>query len=335
MRRPDRLFFALFVLFMLLSGGCPGSPSSNLTVHPTPPPPTERESRSEDYVVLTAKAGDTYESLARHYLSDGKLAYLISDFNRDAPIKAGMTIVVPLYSENPGGLYPDFYQTVPVLCYHRFSSKRSSDKITVSAQTFDRQMAYLKRNGYTVLTLEQFYDFIDYRRRPPRKSVLITIDDGLKTAHTIAFPILKKYGFPAVLFINTGTITDQPNPHTLDWGELRKLSASGLIEVESHSVTHDDLTRIPENRLRVELEEPRQLIRSMLGRTATAFAYPYGLINGKIMDMTKKCGYRTGFTVIRGGNPFFSYPYALNRSMVYNSERMEDFAKSLQTYRQD
>lgn len=338
-------FFALLALLLILVEGCVSSPAPAPTpVPPAPSPslapatlpqPAEREWRSTDYIVLTTTASDTYESLARRYLGDEKLFYIISEYNKDVPITAGRTIAIPLQPANPGGIYPDGYQTVPVLCYHRFSTKKSSDKITVSAETFDRQLAYLKNNGYTVLTLKQFYDFIEYRRRPPRKSMLITIDDGWKTAKTIAYPILKKYGFSAVLFVSTGNIKENQNPNTLTWEELRELKDSGLIEIESHTVTHDDLTKSNEDHLRRELGESQRLIKSALGITSTSLAYPYGLFNNKTIDMMKQNGYRFGFTVIRGGNAFFFNPYALNRSMIYNSEKIEDFIKALQTFRQD
>ena len=333
-------FFAPLALLIILSGGCASVPVSapvtSPPLAPVPlPPATERERRTADYVVLTAATSDTYESLARHYLGDEKLFYIISEYNKDETITAGKVIIIPLRPTNPGGLYPNGYQTVPVLCYHRFSTKKSSDKITVSAETFERQMAYLKNNGYTVLTLQQFYDFIDYRRRPPKKSVVLTIDDGLKTAHTIAFPILKKYGFPAVIFINTDNINDLVNRNTLTWGELRELRDSGLIVIESHSATHEDLTKISDEQLMTELGESKRVIKSMLGTTSTAVAYPYGLFNRKTIDMLKQNGYKSGFTVIRGGNAFFSDYYSLHRSMIYNSEKIEDFIKSLQTFRQD
>ena len=339
---------ASFAFILLLSAGCvsdpapapaapaaPPAPPTSITTAPPLPTPTERERRSTDYVVLTATATDTYESLARHYLGDAKLSYIISEYNKDVTITAGKTIIIPLKPVNPGGIYPDGYQTVPVLCYHRFSTKKSFDKITVSAETFDRQMAYLKNNGYTVLTLKQFYDFIDYRHRPPRKSVLITIDDGWKTTQTIAYPILKKHGFPAVLFVNTDNIREKQNSITLTWKELRELKASGLIEIESHSVTHENLTRVSEEQLQREIGESKRLIKSMLGISPTAIAYPYGMFNSKTASMMKQYGYRFGFTVFRGGNAFFFNPFALKRSMIFNSENIEDFVKALHTFQQD
>ncbi|GAM09395.1 putative polysaccharide deacetylase YxkH [Geobacter sp. OR-1] len=328
----------LVCLMLLIVGGCatPAPPTA-----PAPPPSKvevskpAKEYRSDDYVVLTAASGDSYNSLARSYLGDEKLAYLISDFNQNMPVVTGERIVIPLKSENPGGLYADGYLTIPVLCYHRFYHKKSPDKITVSEETFNRQMAYLKSNGYTPLTLQQFSEFIDSRRRPPQKSLLITIDDGLKSVKTIAYPILKKYGFPAVLFVNTDTIQTKQNPPTLTWDDLREMRDSGIIEIESHAASHKDLTKYSDEQLQQEIADSRQKIKSILGITTDYLAYPYGLFNRSVIDSLRQHGYRAAFTVIRGGNPSFAHPYAINRSMVYNSDRIEDFAKMLDTYRRE
>lgn len=329
-------------LTLLLSGGCVTPPPA-ITTPPreeakpavVAPPRQTREYRSDDHVVLTAVSGDSYSSLARTYLGDEKLSYLIAEFNDNTPITPGQRVVIPLKPENPGGLYSDGYLTIPVLCYHRFQHKKSPDKITVSEDTFNRQMAYLKNNGYTPLTLRQLSDFIDSRRRPPQKSLLITIDDGLKSVKTIAYPILKKYGFPAVLFINTDTIQTKQDPPTLTWDELRELKDSGLFEIESHSASHKDLTKLTDKELYREFAGSRAKLKSMLGTTSEYLAYPYGLFNRTVIDSLQQHGYRAGFTVIRWGNPFFAHPYALNRSMVYNSDKIEDFTRMLDTYRRE
>jgi len=330
---------------MLFLAGC--------ATPPTPPPPVTppqlsapaepapvpnkraREYRSEDYVVIFAEAADRYESLAKTYLGSEKLAYLISEFNDDAAITPGKYVVIPLKPVNPGGLYPDGYQTIPVLCYHQFSAGKSKNKISVSEETFDRQMAYLKNNGYNVITLKQFDDFIEYRQRPPKKSVVITIDDGWKTVKTIAYPILKKYGFTAVLFAYTDLIKSKSNSVALTWDDLREMIESGVIEVESHTATHADLTKITDEQIGKELVDSKNVIRSRLGISSAFLAYPYGNFNKSVVDSMDKIGYRVGFTVIRGENAFFHNTWSLNRSMVFNSEKIDDFAKLLKTFRQE
>ena len=340
----------ILLLILIIVGGCatvqpPPTPPPVVEppppmVKPTPKPePTilrpERERRSSEYVIITAIQADTYESLARVYLGDEGLAYLISEFNGGAPILPGKEVVIPLKPANPGGIYPDGYQTVPVLTYHQISPKKSSSRITVSEEAFDRQMAYLKNNGYHVLTMKQFFDFIDYHRRPPRKSVVITIDDGWKSARTIAYPILKKYGFTAVLFVYTDLVKSKQNSLTLSWDDVRFLQESGVFEIGSHTITHRDLDKLSDDQLQRELRESRRIIFEKVGVTPDILAYPNGVFDEKAIKTMKNLGYKAGFTVIRAGNPFFNNLFSLNRSMVYNSETLDNFIKMLETFRRE
>ncbi len=335
---------SLFIFILLLVGGCATAPQPQpeapliAELPPEtkrPPKNTQRERRSDDYAIIIAEPSDSYESLAESYFGDRKLSYLISEFNNDAPVVAGKDVVIPLKPVNPGGLTADGYQTVPVLCYHKFSPKVSTNKIDVSAETFDRQMAFLKNNGYKVITLKQLYDFVDYKQRLPKKSVLITIDDGWKTVSTIAYPILKKYGFSAVLFVYTELMKSKPSSVALSWDEVKAMAESGVIEIESHTVSHSDLTKISDEKIIKELKESQRIINMKVGKSPQFLAYPYGNFNEKVVAAMKDLGYRAGFTVIRGSNAFFYNKFSLSRSMVYNSEKMGDFAKLLETSQKD
>jgi peptidoglycan/xylan/chitin deacetylase (PgdA/CDA1 family) len=333
------MYSVIICLIVVLSGGCAPKAIESIQVGKDAPmqffPQTDLESRSTDYVVLILKGEETYESLARKYLGDKSLGYLIAEFNNQAQLKQGKEVVIPVSVSNPGGIYFDGYQTIPVLCYHRFSPNRSSDKITVSEETFDKQMAYLKNNGYTVITLKQLNDFIEHQRRPPKKSLVLTIDDGVKSVKTIAYPILKKYSFTAVIFVNTDNIKIKQNSVFLNWEELKELKNSGVFEIEQHSASHADLTSISDEQLQRELVDSKRILSEKLGITSQFVAYPYGLFNRNILATLKKHNYKLGFTVIRGANGSFNHPYTLNRSMIYNSEKIEDFTKMLVTYQQE
>jgi len=330
------------LLILLLTGGCATDPVTpalpEATVQPPVPavaPQARQEWRSEEYVVIIATASDTYPALARTYLGDEKLAYLIAESNNDDIITQGKQLVIPLKPVNPGGIYSNGYQTVPVLCYHQFSIKKTPNKISVSEETFDRQMAYLKNNGYTVISLGQFFDFIEYRRRPPKKSVVITIDDGWKTARTIAYPILRKYGVSATLFVYTDLIKSRSSSTALSWDDINEMVKSGIIEVQSHTATHPDLTKISASQLQKEISEPQRILQSRTGVTASFLAYPYGTFNQDVIETMQKNGLKAGFTVLRGGNAFFQNAWSLNRSMVFNSDKLEDFEKLLDTFHQE
>ena len=111
--------------------------------------------------------------------------------------------------------------------------------MTVSRGMFEQQMRLLKEKGYRVISIDQFFDFLEFKSTLPPKSVVITIDDGWRSAYEIAFPILQKYGYPATLFIYTDRIID--TPQTLSWGLLQEMAGYG-IDIQCHTKSHRNLT---------------------------------------------------------------------------------------------
>lgn len=328
-----RLFLTMFLFLAMI--GCAVPSQEIVKDKPLQLETTDRVRISEDYAVVLANPSDTYESLAEKYYRDRNLAYIITEFNKNKSIIPDQDIVIPLKSVNPGGLYSEGYQTVTILCYHQFSKKKAGSKISVSEEIFEQQMKYLKENGYNVISFNTLRDFVNYKRRPPKKSVVISVDDGWKTIKTIAAPILKKYGFKATLFIYTDMIKSKPGNVTLSWDEIKELIDEGTIEVQSHTVSHVDLTKVSEESLERELEESQSIIKENLGISTTGLAYPYGNFNNQVVEKLKKYGFEVAFTVIKGGNAFFYNNFALNRSMVFNSEDIDDFIELLESFKKE
>jgi peptidoglycan/xylan/chitin deacetylase (PgdA/CDA1 family) len=231
----------------------------------------------------------------------------------------------------------DGYQTVPVLSYHRFS-KTEQDSMTVTEMAFEKQMRFLKENGYRVITLEEFFDFLDFKRQIPRKSVVITIDDGWRSVHDIALPILKKYGYPATLFVYTDLI--MRSNMTLTWEQVSELARSGIVTIQCHTKTHRNLvSEIDQEPLRKyfdevkgELTDSRTTLHEHLGAETEYLAYPYGETSPLVVALLERLGYRGAFTVERGTNPFFVHPYRIKRSMIYGDFDLNDFQKNLVTW---
>jgi hypothetical protein len=154
--------------------------------------------RDNDYVIVSVRAGETMASLAERYLGDAGKAWWIAQFNNATTLRDGQIVVIPLRQRNPIGVFANGYQTVPILCYHRFGVKTS--KLNVTPAAFEQQMEWLARNGYTVVTFARLARFLEGKEALPPKSVVITIDDGYRSSYEIAYPILKKFGFPATVF---------------------------------------------------------------------------------------------------------------------------------------
>jgi peptidoglycan/xylan/chitin deacetylase (PgdA/CDA1 family) len=292
--------------------------------------------RDNDLVLVVARDDDTFAKLAERYLGDATRGWWIAQLNGGGKtVKGGQVVVIPLHPRNVVGVQADGYQAIPILCYHRFGVR--PNKLTVTPAAFEAQMEYLARNDYHVITFAQLKRFLDGREPLPPKSVLITIDDGYRATYEVAYPVLRKFGFPATVFLYSDFVgaTD-----AMTWPQMKDMSASGLIDIQPHSKTHSNLTlRLPgetdvryRERLRREVEAPATVLRERLAETSRVYAYPYGDVNEVVVDLLTKAGIQQGATVTPGGNGFFAYPYMLRRTMVFGNEDMDAFKAKLATF---
>ena len=102
-------------------------------------------------------------------------------------------------------------------------------------------MRYLKAQGYRAVSLKEFLEFTTLKRQLPRKTVVLTFDDGWKSFRQYAEPLLKELGFTATLFIYTDFLGARI---ALTWEELKELAAAGF-DIQAHSKTHADFRRKP------------------------------------------------------------------------------------------
>lgn len=291
--------------------------------------------RSDTHIICILTSDTTPALLAKKFMGDKAKAWMIEDENKTAQYRSGETIIIPLTRDNPAGLQKNGYQTVPILCYHRFS-KNCASPLCMPQDVFARQMKYLKDNHYRVISMAMLQDFIAHKKALPKKSVALTIDDGYQSFHDIAFPILKHHGFKASLFIYTDFVSVGS---ALTWDQLREIKAAGF-EVGSHTLSHADLAvKTPgesetEYLLRItrEMALSKQILDRELNQDTTLFAFPFGSSNPQVIDICKKSGYEIGVTVNRGGNPFFMHPFMLNRDQVL-SRKQPVFINRLKTLR--
>jgi len=291
--------------------------------------------RSDDYVIYQLRGGETPHFLAERFLGDSRRSWVIEDENKGVSFRPGEIVVIPLREVNKGGLAPKGYQVVPILCYHRFAENCKSSNC-MPAHVFEKQMRYLKENNYRVISLRDIYDFLQYRCSLPERSVVITIDDGYRSAYDIAYPILNEFGFTATLFIYTNYVGISEGAIT--WHQVREMKRRGF-EVGGHTVTHCDLTKAKEGeddqayleRIRKELIVSKQIIDKELKQDTVYLAYPYSNYNQRVLPIAEEAGYKLGLTVQRGGNPFFADPLTLKRDPIIKKD-MESFIGRLKSF---
>ena len=291
--------------------------------------------QSDEYVVYQLKGGETPATLAERFLGDQKRSWVIEDSNESVAFKQNEIVVIPLKEENKGGLMADGFQAIPILCYHRFA-KECDSPLCIPTRVFDRQMKYLKDNDYRVVTLGKLLGFLQYRHALPKRSVVITLDDGYRSAYDIAFPILKKYGFTATLLIYTDYVGISKNAVT--WNQLREMKTEGF-EVGSQTVSHCDLTKREAGeddaayttRVVKELRMSKHIIDRELAQDTISLAFPYGRYNERVVATCHKVGYKIAVSVRRGSNPFFFNPLFLKRDQILARD-MRTFISRLNTF---
>lgn len=337
-RRVNRIFLIPLLGGLVFVASCAWE---NFNFRPSEPAVAKEEPaerlllRSEDYAILRLRGDESAGSLAQEFLGDPGKAWVIEEANRGTPFERGQMIAIPLKEENKGGLSPDGYQLVPVLCYHHFADRCDSSLCTPTS-VFEQHMKVLKEEGYTVISTAELSEFLAFRRAIPKKAVVINFDDGYRSTYDIAYPIMKKYGFTATFFIYTSFIGASKN--ALTWDQLKTMKADGF-EVGSHSVNHADLSKKMDGesekeyltRVKRELLLSKQVIDDKLKQNTRYIAFPYGEFNQGLLKLCEETGYRIGFSVKAGGNPFFSDPLTLKRDQILKKD-MESFTVKLRTF---
>ena len=209
-------------------------------------------------------------------------------------------------------------QTI-IFCYHRFVEKVRYPGTEITPAAFEAQMQMLKDKGITVISLQ---DYLAWRRSekaiPPRCAV-ISFDDGWKSQYEVAWPIMKKYGYPLTLFIYTEGVRGGllGGGEAITWEQLADMRDNG-VDIQAHTATHQDLreghaimvfaagakrtkTKLTgpqyEQWLQSEVVAPKQLLEQRLAIKVNCFAVPFGTYNDHVKEVARNAGYEAMFTV--------------------------------------
>jgi peptidoglycan/xylan/chitin deacetylase (PgdA/CDA1 family) len=227
---------------------------------------------------------------------------------------------------------------LPVLMYHKIGDPPPGSrlgKLWVSTARFRRQMAYLKAHGYQPLTFGDIAAFQDRGEPVPPSGVVITFDDGYKNNHENAYPVLREFGFRAVIYLVVEAIGRDNfwhDPATeiripmLTWKEVQEMQAGGM-EFDSHTLRHPRLSRLDNAKAREEIQKSREVLTERLGRAPVSFAYPYGdgADEARLHALVREAGYRWAVSVHQGKADLASQPYGLRRIFVRGDDWTWDF----------
>lgn len=220
---------------------------------------------------------------------------------------------------------------MPVLMYHHISPVPGL--VTVSPQNFRSQMQWLAEHGWQTLTISAFAAGLAAGVWP-KKSVLLTFDDGYLDNWAYVYPVLKEFGQRATIFLVTGWVGDGPartgfgTPHApailshseamrvardgrqdeafLRWSEVEEMQAAGAFEFHSHTHSHmrwdqcEPDSQLRRERLAIDLAASRSMLKSRLGTVSSHLCWPQGYFDADYQDVAHTAGFTHLYTTRHG-----------------------------------
>ncbi|HEX4639344.1 MAG TPA: polysaccharide deacetylase family protein [Chthoniobacterales bacterium] len=209
-------------------------------------------------------------------------------------------------------------QTI-IFCYHRLVDKVRYPGTEITPAMFEQQMKMLKDRGITVIGMQDLLAWKRGEKNIPPRCAVITFDDGWKSQYEVAWPILKKMGYPVTMFIYTEGVAGGSlgGGQAITWEMLGDMRDNG-VDIEAHSATHQDLREghtvmvmAPDRKrtkkkltgaeyeqwVQNEVVGCKTLLEQRLAIKINCFAVPFGNYNDHVKEMARKAGYEAMFTV--------------------------------------
>ena len=214
-----------------------------------------------------------------------------------------------------------------VLTYHSIAS--SDWAVAVTPENFRRQLEYLKKRGFLFVHAREIKNLLKEGAHRDHQYACITFDDGVEDNFTTAFPILKKLGIPASIFVTTGSVglvrTDGRVVRFMSWEQMREMRESGFIEIENHTHSHGDLRGMSSSEIEEDVRRASDEIEHNLGVRPHVIAYPKGKYDVHVQESVSHiCDAALGSVGITTASSMIDL-YAIPRVPVHRRIKMWKF----------
>jgi len=231
------------------------------------------------------------------------------------------TPAAPVAAASPKITKPVVDQTAQtiIFCYHRLVDKVRYPGTEITPAAFEAQMKELKDHGITVISMQDLLAWKRGEKNIPPRCAVVSFDDGWKSQYEVAWPIMKKFGYPFTMFIYTEGVRGGSlgGGEAITWEQLADMRDNG-VDIEAHSATHQDLreghtimvanpggkrsrTKLTgpqyEQWVRNEVVGSKELLEQRLGIKVNCFAVPFGNYNEHVKELARNTGYEAMFTV--------------------------------------
>ncbi len=196
-----------------------------------------------------------------------------------------------------------------VIYYHDIHSNDKYTDMSTDIALFAKHMEILKRKGYRIVP----------EISASQNEVEITFDDGFRGIYE-NFSFFEEHKIPVRVFLISGFIGNEGYMHK---SEIEELLKTGLFQIGSHTVSHENLDTMDHDRLRNELQQSKETLEEMFGVPIDTLCYPRGKFTDEVIEKAKEAGYKKQYTCLPGS--YFS-PFQeglVNRSLVQHASETE------------
>lgn len=220
--------------------------------------------------------------------------------------------MLPDVSKIPEGI------EIPVMMYHAVSDNCWGEAdLFVSPGELEKQLQYLLDNGYTPIWFEDLPNVADIE-----KPILLTFDDGYDDNYTELYPILQKYQVKATIFVIAGDLAQH---HKMTAEQVTELATSGLVSIQSHTMTHPDLNTVWGDELQYQLGQSQLELTRMTGKQPFVLCYPTGFYSDESLEVTRQY-YQFGLLMSSGRYTTGDDRYLIPRYYVSRYTGLDAFA---------
>ncbi len=216
---------------------------------------------------------------------------------------------------------------VAVLGYHNFSETKPVTDMLMRTSEFREQMEHIRREGLTVISMQEFLEWRFGARELPAKCVLITIDDGWRSVYTDAYPILREYGYPFTLFLYTSFLSGEGL--SMSPSMVREMQRNGAT-VGSHSANHlypkdwraaqAEGEEVYHAMIEREIGDTFPRLNRLFGNSVNTYCYPGGYNTQPMLDRLPSYGFVAAFTVVPGKVTSSENPWLIHRYMIFGND---------------